>query len=259
MEGARAGQPGSDRRDVVGTGSVADPKGDTVEPLCYDPDAVTLKYTLRHDYGGPDRAGGTYGTLWANDREALETWEVKADEETFELDPCSCGCPGCGLFEAQAHRAGPYIVWTAWERRHEEPADVGHLPLVFRRDALEATLGGDAGSLPELTTEQAWRLLDDNHRWRPLGDEPAASWRWAHVALAGHPAVQVAHRLAALPTSELVGASLHRAPGTECTLTSGTRAIDVALIDDALALRCGPLRRFGLFLRVPRLTLGAPA
>jgi hypothetical protein len=223
--------------------------------LSYDPDTAVLTYALRHDPGDFDRAGGTYGTLHVDGQKAMETWEVRADEETFELDPCSCGCPGCGYFEARASRAGPYLVWTAWDHRREEAADVEHLPLVFSRQAIESALGGDTAALPELGADQAWRLLTPGERWpfieaRPLEGGP---WRWAAGGARDEPALDLARRLHGLSVSDLEGASLHRAAEPAAVLTDGALAIDIARIDGALGLRCGPLRRFGLFLRIPRL------
>jgi hypothetical protein len=194
-----------------------------MKALRYDPDTAVLTYTLRYDPGDYDRAGGTYGTLHVDGQEAMETWEVKADEETFELDPCSCGCPGCGYFEARACRSGPYLVWTSWDHQWEEAADVGNLPLIFLRETIESVLGGDTSALPELGANHAWRLLTPGHRWPFIKEGPreGSAWRWDRGGFRDQSAIDIAQRLHELQLSDLEGASLHRV---------------------------------GLFLRIPRLT-----
>lgn len=221
--------------------------------LAYDPLTASLKYTTRSEPSSPGSFGGTFGTLWVNEHAAFETWEICASEEDFELDPCSCGVVGCGGYEARAHRAGPFVVWTAWGRRDDEATAFGHFPLVFRREALEGILGGDTHTLPELDGAHAWRLLAAEDAQSLCGGSPSDTWRWEGDAPYGWDAAGMGQALQGLTPSALEGASLHASPGAVWVLTWGGCSLDVCVFDEAIALRGGPLRRFGLFLRVPAL------
>lgn len=224
-------------------------------PYLYDPLRATLAYRRSFDPGDRDSLGGSFGTVIVNGENRLRTWEIDASRACFEADPCSCGVEGCGLRDVHVHRSGPFIVWTCWLRRHDEPDSLGDLPLLFPAEGYQAALGGAIDGLPELDGVHARELIEGP----PLRAD--AVWWWDEGPDTDDFEIDALVRLLAdLPAAALDAASLAPwpdAPWHACN-ESGEE-LRVALIDGELAVHLGPLSRFPVMLRIPGLLASVQA
>lgn len=219
-----------------------------------DPLRSTYRYEIAEAVWDEGRTQATYGTVFENERFLFRTWPIDATTHVFEADPCSCGCEGCGLLDGHAHRSGPYVVWTWWCRREARSETTAWDPLLFGAAAYSAALGGDAHALPVLDGCHASLLVVEPHT------EPATPLWWEGDATDDLPEAE-----AFLASVRAVISDPERLAGAELVaLRSGWKIVDscsedlvdVAVIDDALAVRLGPLRQWAVMLRVPSLRAG---
>jgi hypothetical protein len=227
--------------------------GDSMDFL-YDPLHASYRYDRIYDPGDWDRVGGDYGSLVVDGTKQFSTWAIDAGRAVFEADPCSCGVEGCGLLDVHAHRSGPFVVWTCWERRTDAPGDRYNLPLFFSAREYEKTLGGSIEGLPWLDGKHAARLLE-GAPWIPADPQQESWWWWDHGPGEIEPA-ELAARLVALTIDDLAGATVVPLPEARWQASSDDgRALLVCEVDGALAVHGGELGRFPVALRIPKIGL----
>lgn len=216
----------------------------------YDPLRASYRYE-RSTYPVDLDIEVTHGGLYLDGKLCFSTWPIDATADVFEADPCSCGVEGCGLYDVHAHRSGPFLVWTCWERRNGQPHDLGDLPLIFSAESYQRALGGSTHALPWMDGVHAARLLEEAIWTGGLRQDEC--WWWDQGPDEIDPGALV-RRLAALSPPDLEGASLVSLPQDAWLAYNEAGAgFRAAAVEGALAVQAGQLTRFPVALRIPSL------